>query len=165
MSTPKLRRPPPTNNVELDRWNFELWRRLADTSLLTIAWSALSMIGSKLSDIETRLHSDLQSILGVTLTGSDMVRDKHVSDADAKRWEDGLASSSVAVSTGTFAGPTGTLVTFTERSSLNYILLVAATSSNGGHIGDVWFEPVSTSSARVHNSGLAGGTFRFKVMT
>lgn len=163
--TEQIRRPPPTNSVELDRWNFELWRRLANSNLLDIAWDSISKVGSALSDLESRAHSQLTSILGVDVTDTNTVQNKHISNADAKRWEEGLGNISAGIGSGTFAGPTGVLVTFDERSTIDYMLVISANNDASGHNGDIWFVPLTTASARVYNSGLAGGTFKFKVLT
>lgn len=163
MSAP-IRRPPEIGQREFDRWSFELWRRLADTSLLAISWGSLSKVGSALSDLESRAHSQLTSILGVDLTSSDSVKNKHISNADAKRWEDALGAVTGGIGDGTFAGPTGVVVTFTDAGTTDYMIVIAPTSSGTGHNGDWWFTPIDSTSARVYNSGTAGGAFRFKVL-
>jgi len=162
MST--IRRPPEIGQREFDRWSFELWRRLDDTSLLGLAWDSISKAGSALSDIESRAHSQLTSILGFDPTSPDSVKNKHISNADAMRWEAAANSVSGASGTGTFAGPTGVVVTFTEMPDTEYLVVVSARSSGSGHNGDIWFAPIDETSARIYNSGTAGGTFKFKVL-
>ena len=164
MSAP-IRRPPETGNREFDRWSFELWRRLNDTSLLAFSWDSLSKAGSKLTDIETRNHSMLQNVEGFDPTDSSSVKNKHVSNADTMRWEAAANSVSGVSGTGTFAGPTGVVVTFTEMADVDYIVLVSAKTSGNGHNGDIWFTPIDKTSARIYNSGTAGGTFKFKVLS
>lgn len=163
MSAP-IRPPPQTGNREFDRWSLELWRRLSDTGNLGLSWSDVSKVGSALTDIETRTHAMLQTILGFDSTSPDSVKNKHISNADAMRWEAAIASFGGASGDGVFAGPAGTVVTFDDVGTTDYLVLVAPTSSATGHNGDWWFEPIDETSARVYNSGTAGGTFRFKVM-
>lgn len=164
MSAP-IRPPPQTGNREFDRWSLELWRRLSDTGNLGLSWSDVSKVGSALTDIETRTHAMLQSILGFDSTSPDSVKNKHISNADAMRWEAAANSVSGASGTGTFAGPTGVVVTFTEMPNTEYIVVVSATSNGSGHNGDIWFAPIDETSARIYNSGTAGSTFKFKVLS
>lgn len=163
MSAP-IRRPPEIGQREFDRWSFELWRRLNDTSLLAFSWASLSKAGSALTDIETRKHSMLQNVEGFDPTDADSVKNKHVSNADTMRWEAAAAASVGGIGDGTFAGPSGVVVNFTDTGTTDYMIVVAPTSSGTGHNGDWWFAPIDSTSARIYNSGTAGGTFRFKVM-
>ena len=163
MSAP-IRPPPQTGNREFDRWSFELWRRLSDTGNLGLAWSDISKVGSALTDIESRKHSMLEDVEGFDPTSSNSVKNKHVSNADTMRWEAAISGMSGASGNGTFAGPAGVVVTFDDMDTTDYLVLVAPTSSATGHNGDWWFEPINETSARVYNSGIAGGTFKFKVM-
>ncbi len=162
--TSPIRRPPEIGQREFDRWSFELWRRLDDTSLLAFAWDSLSKAGSKLTDIETRTHAMLQSVLGFDSSSSDSVKNKHISNADSMRWEAAAALSVGGIGDGTFAGPTGTVVTFTDMGTTDYMIVLGPTSSGTGHNGDWWFTPIDSTSATIYNSGTAGGTFKFKVM-
>lgn len=52
-----------------------------------IAWAMVDKTGSRLDDIETRAHNLLQSISGWS-SGADVVQDKHISQANGKKWED-----------------------------------------------------------------------------
>lgn len=84
----KLPPPPRTTDVRMwASWYDAVYRFL--TGALTIDWAVVSKIGSKLSDLETRPHSDLQSILGADATSSDTTQNKHISNAQAKKWEAG----------------------------------------------------------------------------
>ena len=163
MSAP-IRRPPETGNREFDRWSFELWRRLNDTSLLAFSWDSLSKAGSALTDIESRKHSMLEDVEGFDPTSSNSVKNKHVSNADTMRWEAAAASATVGIGEGTFAGPGGVVVTFTDARTTDYMVVVAPNSNATGHNGDWWFVPIDSTSATVYNTGNAGGTFKYKVL-
>ena len=67
-------------------------------------------------------------------------------------------------STGTFGGPAGTVVTFAAQTDTTYLLLVSQTGVPDGSVGEVGFSPISTTQARVYNTGVAGGAFRFRVV-
>lgn len=101
MSGPPLQ-PPPKNLDRLNlqeqmketgRWMFEVYRRLKDTGILAILWTNLDFTGSKLTDIITRAHADLQLILGLDPTSTDATKNKHVSNAQGKKWEDHVDAS------------------------------------------------------------------------
>ena len=162
--TGPIRRPPELGNREFDRWSLELWRRLTDTSLLGLAWDSISKVGSALSDLESRAHSQLTGILGFDPTSSDSVKNKHVSNADTMRWEAAAASATGGIGEGTFAGPSGVVVTFTDAGTTDYMVVVAPNSNATGHNGDWWFVPIDSTSATVYNTGNAGGTFKYKVL-
>lgn len=53
-----------------------------------IPWGNLSFTGSNLTDIETRLHNDLQEIGGADDTDTDAEQVQHISNLQAKTWTD-----------------------------------------------------------------------------
>ncbi len=69
-----------------------------------------------------------------------------------------------ASSTGVFAGPAGTVISFPAQADTNYLILVSQTGTPDGSVGEVGFEPISTTQARVKNTGSIGKAFRFKVV-
>lgn len=164
MSGPSIRRPPEIGVREFDRWSLELWRRLKNTSLLAILWASIDKTTASLADLPTRAHSLLTGILGADVTSTDTTKDKHISDADAKRWEDGLALVGSPSAQATFGGATGTLLNFADQGSTSYMVIWSTNMNPDGRVGDVWFEPISSTQARIYNSGAAGITFRYKVV-
>ena len=71
-----------------------------------IAWSSIGFVGSKLTDIETRQHSNLQAIAELNTGSTSIEKDKHLSNAQGKAWQDhmpkttdvhGVTSPSVVV--------------------------------------------------------------------
>lgn len=89
----RLPRPPRTTDTfEQSKWFDRIWMILS--AIPGISWDVVDKAGSKLSDIETRPHSMLQSVYGSDATNSgivieDTIHVKHVSDEQAKRWENG----------------------------------------------------------------------------
>lgn len=62
------------------QWFNKLGRYLSASG--RVAWNVLSFTGSKLTDLEDRKHADLQEALSAEPESDDIVRDKHVSNAD-----------------------------------------------------------------------------------
>ena len=101
MTTPLPPLQPPPRNLdsgslenrvmEMGRWMIEVYRRMMNTGLLLILWTNLDFTGSRLSDILTRTHAMLQSILGADPTSSDTAQDKHVSNAQTLAWTRGIS--------------------------------------------------------------------------
>jgi hypothetical protein len=121
--------PPPKNLDRLNlqdqmketgRWMFEVYRRLKDTGILAILWTNLDFTGSKLTDIITRAHADLQLILGLDPTSTDATKNKHVSNAQGKKWEDHVdASANVhGIGLGNAVVGSGTTQTITGKTIL-----------------------------------------------
>jgi hypothetical protein len=87
--------PPPRQPLNpLDYRSVSMWQRQFYEPLYRIlgkvagvSWDMVSKGGSKLSDIEERPHSQLQSIDGWT-TGVSTTQNKHISQANGKKWED-----------------------------------------------------------------------------
>src|SRR3990172_1863074 len=52
-----------------------------------IAWSSIGFVGSKLTDIETRQHSNLQAIAELNTGSTSIEKDKHLSNAQGKAWQ------------------------------------------------------------------------------
>lgn len=91
MPTP-LNRPPygaPPNGREWTLWFNQLMKRVSETAQLL--WTQIDFTDSKLSDIISRPHSDLQLILPADDTDSDTDLDKHVSNAMVKVYADHVA--------------------------------------------------------------------------
>jgi len=96
-----------------ERWLTQVQRALGN--IAGIAWKQLDKAGSSLADVETRTHALLTSILGWT-SGADTVQNKHISQADGKKWEDhvdasqnvhGIGAGNAVVGTGTAQTLTG----------------------------------------------------------
>lgn len=113
----------PTQVREMARWMYEVYRRLKDTGLLSVLYTSLDFTGSSLSSIVSRAHSQLQSVLGVTVTSTDTSQVKHVSDANGKKWEDGVNASTahIAASSNVHSIGSGNLVvgTGTTQTIMN----------------------------------------------
>jgi len=73
-------------------------------------WSQIDFTGSDIADIASRLHSDLQSILEVDDTDTDTDKDKHVSNALAKSWTDGVSDLATHEADTSPHGATGDIV-------------------------------------------------------
>lgn len=87
---PPLPRPPQARGGKLDpheleRWYTQIWKALGNVA--TISWDMISKAGSKLSDLETRPHSQLQVIDG-WVSGTAITQTNHISQADGKVWQD-----------------------------------------------------------------------------
>jgi hypothetical protein len=67
------------------RWIQQIQRVLSFSG--GVAWVIINKTGSRLSDIETRTHAMLQSVLGWT-DDADTAQVKHISNANGKKWED-----------------------------------------------------------------------------
>lgn len=74
------------------------------------------------------------------------------------------AATGTASSTGTFGGQTGTVVTFAEQADTTYLVVASQMGTPDGSVGEISFVPISTTQARIINTGSAGGSFRFKVV-
>ena len=81
-------RPIPQTKDERERQAFDrsVRRYLGEGGI--VPWVRVDKAGALLTDIPTRPHSALQSIGQVDVTSSDTAKDKHVSNALAKGWED-----------------------------------------------------------------------------
>lgn len=53
-----------------------------------VLWAQLSKKGSKLLDLEERRHMDLTQILGADTSDTSSTKDRHVSNLQAKAWQD-----------------------------------------------------------------------------
>jgi hypothetical protein len=127
--------PPPKNLDRLNlqeqmketgRWMFEVYRRLKDTGILAILWTNLDFTGSKLTDIITRAHADLQLILGLDPTSTDTTKNKHVSNAQGKKWEDHVDASTNVHGIGAGSSVMGTT---TAQTVTNKTILIPHTST------------------------------------
>ena len=69
----------------MERWLL----RVADifSQFPAALWANVNKSGSRLSDLEIRTHAMLQEIAG-WVSGAGTVQDRHISQADGKRWED-----------------------------------------------------------------------------
>ena len=65
--------------------------------------------------------------------------------------------------TGTFAGRTGVLVTFGDMGGVDYHISVTPKGPPSGRIGDISFDPLSATSARIYCSGGSTQNFSFWV--
>ena len=82
---------PPSNKgghidpFELEKWFTRIW--LVLSGLPGIGWDIIDKAGSKLSDLEERLHSMLQEVLGWE-NDADATQVRHISNANGKVWQD-----------------------------------------------------------------------------
>jgi hypothetical protein len=87
----RLTRPPrQTGNWEVDsrelfKWFDRVWFILA--GIPGISWTIVSKTGSKLSDIETRPHAQLQDVLQTDVDLTDTDPAKHVTNALSFDWD------------------------------------------------------------------------------
>ena len=68
-----------------ERWLQQIQRVLSFTG--GVAWAIINKASSNLSDIETRTHAMLQSVLGWA-NNSDAAQVRHISNANGKVWQD-----------------------------------------------------------------------------
>lgn len=83
----------------LVRWWNEVRILLGDAS--QILWTQINFSGSLLTDIATRLHSNLQTIEGADNTDTNTTRNKHVSNNDMKTLKDNDAKTADDTDTNT----------------------------------------------------------------
>jgi hypothetical protein len=124
MEGPFTLQQPPRDPNQLPIWFDRIFRMLSGAP--GIAWGIISKATSKLSDLETRPHSQLESIEGVNVASTDTGQVKHVSDANGRKWEDHVDTNN--------ANPHGT-----DHSQLDAIAQADDTSSNtdgGKHVTD-----------------------------
>lgn len=76
------------------RWLEELVRAI--NAGVTATWASLDKTGSKLSEIESRDHSDLQGISQADSHKPDGEPGKHVTNAQAKLWTEAANSAIIA---------------------------------------------------------------------
>ena len=62
----------------------------------SVAWGTISFVESKLTDIQTRPHSALQNVEQADMTNANTDRNKHVSNAMTKGWEEHRALTILA---------------------------------------------------------------------
>lgn len=74
----------PKTPQELERFYLDLIAQLTGSG--AIAWSLIDKTGSKLTDIATRPHSDLQNVLQGDDTSSSTTVGKHVTDAQLRAY-------------------------------------------------------------------------------
>lgn len=72
-------------SAQWTRWIQQIQRILSFSG--GIAWAIINKAGSSLTDIVTRPHSALQSILG-WINDTDASQVRHISNANGKKWED-----------------------------------------------------------------------------
>ena len=96
---PSLNVPPPPSNfsfIETPRWLYILWRKLTEIGVID--------------------HDNLGNVAGVDVTSTDTEQNKHVSNANGKKWENHVdATSNVHGVTGTFLGSDNT-ATLTNKT-------------------------------------------------
>jgi len=106
LNQPPLRAEP--GGREWFAWFNQMHARLSD--LAQILWAQLDFTGSKLTDIATRNHADLQSIGQADDTSTDIVKDKHVSNAMMKAIPDHTGAITAHTGATTAHGSTGAIV-------------------------------------------------------
>ena len=88
---------------------FEAIFKILSLTINSIAWGSIGFTGSKLTDIETRRHENLQGVAELNTASVSVEKDKHLSNAQGKTWQDhmpmvsthGIATPSVIVGTET----------------------------------------------------------------
>lgn len=90
MSLPKLPAPPRSrggvlDQQELERWFYLMWKAIGGYEGIT--WSVVDKNIASIEDIPDRRHELLQEI-EVWASGTSIVKDKHISNADGKVWQD-----------------------------------------------------------------------------
>lgn len=95
---------PPSQRGDRDlvRWWNNVRTLLGDAA--QIVWTQINFTGSLLTSIETRLHSNLQTIEGADDTDTDATQNKHVSNNDMKVNTDHVAATSAHGATGAVIG-------------------------------------------------------------
>jgi len=148
--------PPQPNTDDKRQWN--MWFNHIHKILSGapgIAWLVVDKAGSKLTDIETRLHSMLQEVKGWA-TGTDTTKDRHISDAIGKVWQD-----HVEVTNGNPHGADHAMLDALEEDDHpQYLLLAGRTGQRavtplkfGGDTNYSDFE----ANGFLHHAGNAGG--------
>lgn len=84
------------------RWLEKVWRRV--DAALQIAWSQVDTTGSKLSDLDTRTHDELQALGLADPAGTDDVLPRHTTDARAKANKDHRDATSAHGASGDVVG-------------------------------------------------------------
>lgn len=100
MSAPKLTPPPPTGIGILDRWLNLLHRLLTATG--QILWAQIDKAGSNITDIETRLRSDMQGTQASTTVTLPLLQTPTLTDLND--WFDAWSSGQVSGGTITTSG-------------------------------------------------------------
>jgi hypothetical protein len=81
-----LLRPPRLSDLRsMERWMQNVYASLS--GLPGIAWDVIDKTGSSLEDIETRLHSMLQSIFQADVDLFDTDKEKHITNLLAYNWD------------------------------------------------------------------------------
>lgn len=96
MSGPYTPLPPPPctdNPRELYDWFVGIYDILSGA--LGVGWGIVHKGGSNLTEIETRNHDDCQNIGTLNQTSADATKNKHLSNADGKAWEDHRLDSTI----------------------------------------------------------------------
>jgi hypothetical protein len=149
----EIPQPPRARGGAVDPHETERWlQRVYDifAKFPTARWVDLEMAGSKLSDMLQRTHAMLTGILGWKST-TDTAQDKHVSNANGKKWDDhsnfqgnphGTTAAQIPVT------PSGTIVATTVQGALQELaagdltqpfdVADLTTAAIGGTAGVAW---------------------------
>ena len=74
-------------------------------------------------------------------------------------------ASGPAIGDSTFAGSAGRTITLAvAQADTSYTVLVIPTADPGGNLGEVWISTLAVGSFKVHNSGTATTSFRWKLV-
>lgn len=74
----------------------QVYRKITGAGALL--WSQIDKTGSSIGDLANRSHSLLQNILGWS-TGADTTQNKHISQSDGTKWDDGANQAISALMT------------------------------------------------------------------
>jgi hypothetical protein len=96
----------------------------------SVTWASVDKTGSALTDIVSRPHSALTSILEGDPLSSDTTRNKHVANNDLKLAEDHRAATSAHGATGDLVGTGDTATTTTAG-----VVLKAAAVADANSVG------------------------------
>ncbi|MCB1725752.1 MAG: hypothetical protein KDJ39_18870 [Gammaproteobacteria bacterium] len=114
-----------------------------------IPWDNLNFTGSNLTDIETRLHNDLQAIGGADDTDTDDEQVQHISNLQAKTWTDNDAkqvdvTDTDAVRDKHVSNALGKLWTDTASDLLGHTADTSAHGVTGDNVGTQDFATLGT---------------------
>jgi hypothetical protein len=81
--------------LEERQWE-QVYRKI--TALLAFDWGQVDKAGSSIADLTNKAHSLLTSILGWT-SGTDTTQNKHISQADGTKWDEGADQAVLSLMT------------------------------------------------------------------
>lgn len=98
---------------------FEALSKIISFDSGSVDWTAINFDGSKLQDLATRRHSDLQIIEQLDLNDTNTDKTKHLSNAQGKVWEDHKKASTDVHGIGSASSVVGTETSQTIKNKIN----------------------------------------------